>query len=58
MKTDQIMDLSKMPTMSEKVIYLLPLTIGTMMYCTTNLMFINAALIDIQRRNIQMQLLS
>lgn len=39
-------------------IYYVPLVIGTMIYTAMNLQFINVALVDIQRRNIQMKLLS
>lgn len=58
MKMGMMIDMSKMPSVAEMVIYHLPLMMGTMMYCAMNLMFINVSLTDIQRRNIQMQLLS
>jgi hypothetical protein len=52
------MDMSRIPSSAEMAIYYVPLVIGTMIYTAMNLQFINVALVDIQRRNIQMKLLS
>lgn len=46
-KMGQMIDVSKMPSTAEMVVYHLPLFMGTMMYCGMNLQFINVALTDI-----------
>jgi len=43
---------------AEMLIYYIPVIMGTTLYAFMNLQFINLALTDVSRRNIQMRLLS